>query len=193
VTKGINKYFMAENPAAPIKNNNVRLTLQLTARNGAVEIVARVLDKDDGNRVLWEKSFIDTTAEDVLSDGKDNPAAPFIGMPGNFVLYLYADGGKDPAGYQVVYDNAETFVINFRRPSISPCLSRCNESKLFRTIESTNFNRLHNFSGLNRNRRSKLHINGSQSFFWKKACATLSGKKCFPCAWYISTEWGGCT
>ena len=104
VTKGINKYFMAENPAAPIKNNNVRLTLQLTARNGAVEIVARVLDKDDGNKVIFERSFVDTAAADILSDGTDSPAAPFM-TEGNVVLYLYADGGADPAGYQVVYDN----------------------------------------------------------------------------------------
>jgi hypothetical protein len=112
ITKGINKYFYSENVNPPVKNNNVTLVLNLAVKAGKVLISGQVLDKDDGNRVIWEKSFVDTAAADVLSDGEDSPPAPWIGMPGNFVLYLYADGGQDPAGYQVVYDNAETFVTD---------------------------------------------------------------------------------
>ena len=112
ITKGINKYFYDENPTPPVKNNNVTLVLNLAVRSGNVHITGQVLDKDDGNRVIWEKSFVDTPAADVLSDGKDDPSAPFVNLVGNFVLYLYADGGKDPAGYQVVYDNAVTYVTD---------------------------------------------------------------------------------
>lgn len=112
ITKGINKYFHNENPTTPIKNNNVTLVLNLRVEGGSVLVTGKVLDKDDGNRVLFEKTYVDTAAADVLREGTDSPAAPFINLPGNFVLYLYGDGGKDPAGYQVVYDNAETFVTD---------------------------------------------------------------------------------
>ncbi|MCC7376042.1 MAG: hypothetical protein IT581_15395 [Verrucomicrobiales bacterium] len=112
ITKGINKYFYNENVNPPVKNNNVTLVLNLAVKGGKVLITGQVLDKDDGNRVIWEKSFVDTAAADVLSDGEDSPPAPWVNLPGNFVLYLYADGGQDPAGYQVVYDNAETFVTD---------------------------------------------------------------------------------
>ena len=112
ISKGINKYFFNENPTSAIKNNNVTLVLNLAVKNGNVIITGQVLDKDDGNRVIFEKTFTDTPAAVVLSDGQDDPPGPFINLVGNFVLYLYADGGTDPAGYQVVYDNAETFVTD---------------------------------------------------------------------------------
>lgn len=110
ITKGINKYFTAESPSPALKNTNVTLVLNLSVRNGNVHITGQVLDRDDGNRVIWEKSHVDTPAADVLSAGADNPPAPFVNLVGNFVLYLFADAGTDPAGYQVVFDNAETFV-----------------------------------------------------------------------------------
>lgn len=112
ITKGINKYFYNENPTPSVKNNNVTLVLNLAVRGGNVYITGQVLDKDDGNRVIWEKNFVDTPAADVLSDGKDDPSAPFVNLVGNFVLYLYADGGTDPAGYTVSYDNAVTYVTD---------------------------------------------------------------------------------
>ncbi len=112
ISKGINKYFYNENPTPAIKNNNVTLVLNLAVKNGNVIITGQVLDKDDGNKVIFEKTFVDTPAADVLSDGNDDPPGPFINQVGNFVLYLYADNGTDPNGYQVVYDNAETFVTD---------------------------------------------------------------------------------
>lgn len=111
ITKGINKYFFNENVDPAVKNENVTLVLNLAVKDGNVHVYTAVLDKDDGNRVLWEKTVVDTPAKDVLSDGEDDPAAPFI-TTGNFVLYLYSDGGTDPLGYQVVFDNAETFVCD---------------------------------------------------------------------------------
>ncbi len=112
ITKGINTYFFNSNPTPPIKNNNVTLVLKLRASDGSVYITGSVLDKDAGNQVIWEQSFVDTPQADVLATGTDDPPAPYLNLVGNFVLYLYADGGTDPAGYQVVYDNAETFVTD---------------------------------------------------------------------------------
>ncbi len=112
ITKGINKYFYNENVTPAVKNNNVTLVLNLKVHGGNVHITGQVLDKDDGNRVIWERSFVDTPAADVLADGEDKPSEPFINLPGQVVTYLYADGGKDPEGYRVVYDNLLTYVCD---------------------------------------------------------------------------------
>jgi hypothetical protein len=105
ITKGVNKYFYNENPPTPVKNENVTMVLTLTARNGNVEMDAKVLDKDNNNEVLFEKTFIDTPAADVFSDGTDDPAGPYLGS-GNFVLYCYEDDGKTQDSYDVTFDNA---------------------------------------------------------------------------------------
>ena len=110
VTKGIGKYFYAENPAEPLKNDNVTMVLSLTGQGADVLINAKLLDKDDGNKVIFEKTFLDTPAADVLADGADSPAAPWSGV-GNFVLYCYEDDGKTQDSYEVIFDNAETFVV----------------------------------------------------------------------------------
>jgi hypothetical protein len=107
LTKGIGKYFYNENPPNPVKNENITLSLTLTARGGRVWITGRVLDRDDNDAVLFEKTVVDTPAADVMADGTDDPAAPFI-TQGNFVLYLYEDfdAGAPEDPYQVIYDNA---------------------------------------------------------------------------------------
>jgi len=105
VTKGINKYFVDDTPNPAVKNNYVTLVLTLTVQNANVTIRGRVLDKENNNQVLWDKTFVDTPGADILSDGTDDPPAPYVGMNGNVALYLYADNGTDPNGYQVVYDN----------------------------------------------------------------------------------------
>lgn len=110
ITKGINKYFI-DDSSAPVKNNNVTLVLNLSVKGGSVYITGQVLDKDDRDKVIWEKTFIDTPAADILATGTDDPPGPFI-TTGKFVLYLYADGGTDPAGYQVVLDNASYFITD---------------------------------------------------------------------------------
>jgi hypothetical protein len=110
ITKGINQYFI-DDDTTPVKNTNVTLVLNLTARGGNVYITGQVLDKEANNSVIWERRFVDTPAADVLGTGTENPTTPYITV-GNFVLYLYADGGQDPAGYQVVYDNAKYFVTD---------------------------------------------------------------------------------
>jgi hypothetical protein len=112
VSKGINKYFYNEDPTPAVKNENVTLVLSLTGAGSSVVINAKVLDKDNSNAVLFDKTFVDTAAADELKDGKDDPAAAYTG-PGHFVLMEYEDyaaGGPDV--YEVVLDNAEAFVLD---------------------------------------------------------------------------------
>ncbi len=114
ITKGINKYFVADSGAAAnLKNENVTLVLSLWAHNGNVTITGRVLDKDNNNAVIWEKTVVDTPAADVLVSGNDSPAAPYIAS-GYFTLFCYADydpnAVEDP--YTVTYDNAEVYVTD---------------------------------------------------------------------------------
>ena len=114
ITKGINKYFVADSgTAANLKQDNITLVLNLTARNGSVIVNAKVLDKDAANAVIWEKTVVDTAAADVLVAGKDDPAAPYI-TAGYFTLYLYQDFDKSApeSPYQATYDNAEAFVTD---------------------------------------------------------------------------------
>ena len=110
ITKGIGKYFYNENPASAIKNDNVTLVLSLTGQGTSVIITAKVLDKDNNNAVIFEKTVVDNAGADVLSDGTDSPAAPYFGA-GNFVLYCYEDDGRTQGSYEVTLDNAEVFVL----------------------------------------------------------------------------------
>ncbi|HXJ61330.1 MAG TPA: hypothetical protein VNU68_32200, partial [Verrucomicrobiae bacterium] len=113
LTKGIGKYFYNENPSTPIKNENVTLVLALRAKDGTVTIKGQVLDKDNGNAVLWEQTVTDTPAADVLADGTDDPAAPYL-TSGHFALFCYEDFDRNApqAEYKVIYDNAETCVLD---------------------------------------------------------------------------------
>jgi len=114
ITKGINKYFVADDgPAAALKQDNVTLVLNLRAKGGSVIVNARVLDKDANNAVLWERTVVDTAAADVLVAGKDDPSAPYI-TEGYFTLYLYQDLDKGAVEnpYRAVYDNAEVFITD---------------------------------------------------------------------------------
>jgi hypothetical protein len=113
ITKGIGKYFYNQNPTPAIKNDNITLVLSMTGQGSNVVINAKVLDKDANNAVIFDHTVVDTPGADVLDDGTDSPAAPYM-TSGNFVLYLFQD--YDPAApedpYQVTYDNAEVFVLD---------------------------------------------------------------------------------
>lgn len=112
ITKGINKYFHNEATTA-IKNDNVTLVLILTQIGADVHITGKVLDKDANNAVIFERTYIDTPAADVLRNGTDSPAAPYTG-PGRLTLMEYEDfeAATAPAeGYIVIFDNAEAFVL----------------------------------------------------------------------------------
>src|SRR5262245_299440 len=111
ITKGIGKYFYNENVAPPVKNVNVTLVLTLSAKGGSVTIRGSVLDKDNGNALLWEETVTDTPAADIMADGTDDPAAPYLAR-GHFVLYCYEDSGTSQPEYKVVYDNADVCVLD---------------------------------------------------------------------------------
>ncbi len=113
LTKGIGKYFYNENVAPPVKNVNVTLVLSLTAKDDAVTIKGSVLDKDNGNALLWEETVTDTSAAEIMADGTDDPAAPYL-TRGHFVLYCYEDfsASSPQPEYKVVYDNADVCVLD---------------------------------------------------------------------------------
>lgn len=113
VTKGIGKYFINEDPAVPIKNENITMVLSLTGKGTSVVINAKVLDKDSDNAVIYDKTVVDTAGADVLRNGTDSPSAPYFGS-GNFVLYCYQDFDKNAPQdtYEVTYDNVEVFVLD---------------------------------------------------------------------------------
>lgn len=124
ITKGINKYFVADSgPAAHLKNDNITLRLQLEGIDGNVVITAQVLDKDDNDNVIWERTVVDTPQAETLIGGSDDPPAPFL-TTGYFTLYLYQDFDKNAPEnpYKIYYDNATVWappVVGNTAPRIS--------------------------------------------------------------------------
>ncbi len=105
ITKGIQKYFVDDDGVtAELKNENLTLALTLTVHSGNVEVCGEILDKDDNNAVIWSRTVLDTPAADMLQDGTDSPAAPFI-TTGYFTLYCYQQFSEEKV-YSVYYDNA---------------------------------------------------------------------------------------
>lgn len=106
ITKGVQKYFVADDgPTAELKHENVTLSLALTVRGGNVIVNGRILDKDAGGAVLWERTVVDTPQADIFEDGNDDPAAPYI-TTGYFTLYCYQQFNAALTEYRVTYDNA---------------------------------------------------------------------------------------
>ena len=87
------------------------LVLTLSAKNDTVTITGKVLDKDNGNAVIFENTVTDSPSADVLIAGTDDPAAPFL-TRGQFALYLYQDDGRTQPSYEVTFDNAEACVLD---------------------------------------------------------------------------------
>jgi hypothetical protein len=105
IAKGIQKYFVADDSvAAELKNENITLALALEVKEGSVFITAQVLDKENDNAVLWERTVVDTPGEDPMADGTDSPAAPFI-TTGYVTLYCYQQFNDAIGTYRVGYDN----------------------------------------------------------------------------------------
>jgi hypothetical protein len=103
-----------------IKQTNVILTLALTRSDPNLIVTARVLDKDNQNAVLYERSVLDTpqadptltSAEMLALTGMNLPAgADVTGVPYDFgeavglAAWQYSDGTKLAAA--VTYDNVE--------------------------------------------------------------------------------------
>ena len=106
MTKGVQKYFVADDTAtAELKNENVTLSLALSVQNGNVTVTGKILDRDNNNAVIWERTVVDTPAADIMEDGTDDPAAPYL-TTGYFTLYCYQQFNAAIEGYAVYYDNA---------------------------------------------------------------------------------------
>ena len=115
----------------PLKNTNVTLVLALTRRGSNLEINTRILDKDNGNAVLFDRLVIDTPQSDpvVPSRGFRNllswpdPAGtppPVLRAPAAVCLgvgWLNPTNGPWPAA-QVVYDNVEVWLRPAPRPYV---------------------------------------------------------------------------
>ncbi|MCL4178541.1 MAG: hypothetical protein KJ072_12470, partial [Verrucomicrobia bacterium] len=111
ITKGVQKYFVADDSvSAELKNEDITLVLTLVVQGGNVTITGKVIDRSDGS-VIWERPVVDTPAADVMEDGTDDPAAPYI-TTGYFTLYCYQQFNAAITSYTVTYDNAEVFVTD---------------------------------------------------------------------------------
>ncbi len=112
ITKGVQKYFVADDTTtAELKNENVALVLTMTAKGGNVIVTGKILDKDANDAVLWERTVVDTPQADIMEDGSDSPAAPYI-TSGYFTLYCYQQFNAAVSEYSVVYDNARAYVLD---------------------------------------------------------------------------------
>ena len=116
-----------------IKNTNVVLALAVTRVNPNVILTARVLDKENSNAVLYERSVVDTPnvdrtltqAEMEAASGMRMDAGTDVGAPitaGNQVflaVFQYTDGTRPAA--EVAFDNLErwTSIFPVWRPEIA--------------------------------------------------------------------------
>jgi len=111
ITKGIQKYFIADDgEGASLQNENIRLSLTMAASGGNVEVTGKIIDIATEN-VLWENTVVDTPASDVMTDGTDEPAAPFI-TTGYFTLYCYQQFNGATPLYSLSYDNATATITD---------------------------------------------------------------------------------
>ncbi len=115
----------------PLKNQNVTLVLALTRRGSNLEINTRVLDKDSGNAVLFNRTVTDTPkADPVLPSGSVGGALSMPDVPGTPPPVLRAPGNvglgclwgnptnrPQPAA-QVIYDNLEVRQYVSPRPNV---------------------------------------------------------------------------
>lgn len=111
-------YFFYTNQ--PIANSNVTLVLSLTRCGTNVDIATRVLDKQNGNAVLFDHTVTDTPQADPVLPNRavrgfigtsDTPGSPWplLGSPGGAELTLsWFNSLQAPNPHaQVIYDNLE--------------------------------------------------------------------------------------
>jgi hypothetical protein len=145
---GIHGQFFHERVV--IKNTNVVLALAVTRVNPNVILTARVLDKENSNAVLYERSVVDTPsvdrtltqAEMEAASGMHMNAGTDVGPPvtsGSEVLlsvFQYTDGTKPAA--EVTYDNLErwTSIFPVWRPEIAIQLLSTNSPHVNLTLSA---------------------------------------------------------
>ncbi len=89
LAKRLNKYFYDITDGDWIGYpDNIRLVLTMTGSCTSVDVTTKVLDLENNQAVLFERTIPDTVEADVLDTGDDSPAASFIDRPGKFVLLL---------------------------------------------------------------------------------------------------------
>jgi hypothetical protein len=106
----------------PLKNQNVTLVLALTRRGADVEITTRILDRDNANAVLFERTVTDTPqADPVLPNraargtlsGPDLPGTPWAiaKAPTDVELTLtwVNSQAAPPPPAEVIFDNLEVW------------------------------------------------------------------------------------
>ncbi len=106
----------------PVKNQNVILVLSVTRLGSDLRINTRVLDKDNANAVLFERTVTDTAQADPvlpnraikgLLSGPDLPGTPWpmVSTPGYVLLSMAWENPQSPSAgaAQVSYDNLEVW------------------------------------------------------------------------------------
>jgi hypothetical protein len=106
---------------ASIRNSNVVLAVALTRAKFNVILTARVLDRENPDRVLYERSVVDTPNADPmvttaeieahsgmrLAFGPESSGTPYTYAAAIIGLFQYTDGGSPAA--TVTYDNFEVW------------------------------------------------------------------------------------
>jgi hypothetical protein len=122
-------YTETNNPLAiffwenlPLKNQNVTLVLSLTCRGSNVMINTRVLDRDNANTVLFDRTVVDTPQSDLVLPnravrgfrcgpdllGTPWPAANAPGFVSLVLTWTNPERAPQPAA-QVIFDNLEVW------------------------------------------------------------------------------------
>ena len=125
LAKGLNKYFYDITEGEWIEYpDNIRLVLTMTGSGTSVDVTTKVMDLENNQAVLFEKTVTDTAEADVFDTGDDSPAASFIDRPGKYVLLLYHnDGSGSLPASSVTIDNAHASVSGASDKNQLPVIS----------------------------------------------------------------------
>jgi len=119
---GIAWFFYQTNQ--PIKNQNITMVLSLTRLEPDLRIDIRVLDKDNNNALLFEKTVIDTPQADPVFPQGDSDVSgspwPMISEPGSLALNLeWVNAEHAPEGgvAQVTFSDVQMW--RYQTPPLS--------------------------------------------------------------------------
>ena len=114
-----------------LKNQNVTLVLSLTRRDSNLVIDARVLDKDNADAVLFERTVTDTPQADPVLPNRSVKGVPgvndetgeawrLVSGPGYVEVTLdWTNPNRAPDGLaQITYDNVEVRLYESPRPNV---------------------------------------------------------------------------
>jgi hypothetical protein len=105
----------------PISATNVTMVVSMAATRSSVFLQFKLLDKNQGDAVIFERYYWDTPGRDPMVVGSDDPQASYLGKTGRFRLGVYHDNASviDPSveipprsKAEVVFDNAEVLEYN---------------------------------------------------------------------------------